>query len=454
MSAQPADFQPGRLDEQERQARMMLSRLVEPGHRGVHHAVATVGAVEVQRLLQAGRTLPGITARLAAGAALRAAGLDPAREQHALEVSGARLVCPGDREWPGCLDWPEDLETARGSTLEAPQLALFVRGQHRLADLVQRSVAVVGARAATRYGYAIASELSAGLVDRGWSVISGGAYGIDAAAPRGALSAVAAGSGASTAVVAARSGASKVEIAARSGASKVEIAAGAGASNVEIAARSGASTVAVLACGVDVAYPRGNDRLLSRIGEVGLLVSELPPGSTPTRIRFLVRNRLIAALSLGTVVVQAAARSGSLSTLHRAGALGRHQMVVPGPVNEAMSVGCHQALREDPTGVVLVTRLAEVLDCVGHLGVDAAEPSRGPAHPRDELDVTVLRVLEAVPVRTGAGEARIAQSAGLSSLVVQQVLPSLHLAGLVQRHPQGGWCLTSLGASSPAAPGD
>ena len=429
MSAQPAGHQPrqpggqpscqpdeqerqplGQLDEQERQARMMLSRLVEPGHRGVHHAVVTLGAVEVQRVLQAGRTLPGITPRLAAGAALRAADLDPAREQRALEVAGARQVCPGDQEWPGGLDWPDDLETARGSTLEAPPLVLFIRGQQRLADLVQRSVAVVGARAATRYGDAIASELGAGLVDRGWSVISGGAYGIDAAAHRGALSAVGPG--------------------------------------------SAASTVAVLACGVDVAYPRGNDRLLNQIAEVGLLVSELPPGSTPTRIRFLVRNRLIAALSLGTVVVQAAARSGSLSTLHRAGALGRHQMVVPGPVNEALSVGCHQALREDPMAVVLVTRLAEVLDCVGHLGFDAAEPSRGPAHPRDHLDVTVLRVLEAVPVRTGAGEASIAKSAGLSSLLVQQVLPSLHLAGLIQRHPRGGWCLTTLGAASPAASQD
>ena len=400
----------GRLDEQERQARMMLSRLVEPGHRGVHQAVARIGAAEVQRVLQAGRTLPGITPRLAAGAALRAADLDPAREQHALDAAGGRLVCPGDQEWPGCLDWPADLETARGSTLEAPPLALFVRGQYRLTHLVQRSVAIVGARAATRYGDAIASGLASGLVDRGWSVISGGAYGIDAAAHRGALSAVQSG--------------------------------------------STGSTVAVLACGVDVAYPRGNDRLLGRIAEVGLLVSELPPGSTPTRIRFLVRNRLIAALSLGTVVVQAAARSGSLSTLHRAGALGRHQMVVPGPVDEPMSVGCHQALREDPGGVILVTRLAEVLDCVGQLGVDAAEPRRGPAHPRDHLDVTLLRVLEAVPVRPGAGEASIAKTAGLSSLLVQQVLPSLHIAGLIERHPRGGWCLTTLGASSPAASRD
>ena len=160
---------------------------------------------------------------------------------------------------------------------------------------------------------------------------------------------------------------------------------------------------------------------------------------------------MIAALGLGTVVVQAAPRSGSLSTLNRAGTLGRHRMVVPGPVNDVSSAGCHQALRDDPMGVVLVTRVGEVLECVGRLGEDTVEPLRGPTHPRDGLPLTVLRVLEAVPVRRGAGEAVIASAAGVSGLTVQQVLPALHLAGLVQRHPQGGWTLTTLGAASPAS---
>ena len=267
-------------------------------------------------------------------------------------------------------------------------------------------------------------------------MVSGGAYGIDAAAHRGALAAC------GPAPTGSLSGSLPGSL-PESGPEPLPPLPSAGS----------ASTVAVLACGIDVSYPRGNDSLLQQIAGSGLLVSELPPQASPTRIRFLVRNRLIAALSAGTVVVQAAARSGSLSTLHRAGALGRHRMVVPGPVHDASAAGCHQALREDPMGVVLVTRLAEVLECVGRLGEDAVEPLRGPEHPRDALDVTVLRVLEAVPVRGGAGEASIARTAAVSALVVQQVLPSLHLAGLVERHPAGGWRLTALGASSPAATG-
>ena len=382
----------GGATEVERQARLVLARLVEPGHRGVHRAVASLGAVEVQRALRAGRLLPGLTQALTDSITLRAAGVDPAADQRRLDAWDGRMLCPGDEEWPTGLDWDPDCRTAQGALLEAPPLVLFVRGAGRLPDLVHRAVAVVGARAATRYGEAVATELATGLVGRGWSVVSGGAYGIDAAAHRGALAGC--------------------------------TSSGAGSSGA-------ASTVAVLACGIDVSYPRGNDRLLQQIAEAGLLVSELPPQASPTRIRFLVRNRLIAALSAGTVVVQAAARSGSLSTLHRAGALGRHRMVVPGPVQDAASVGCHQALREDPMGVVLVTRLGEVLECVGAWGEDAIAPLRGPEHPRDALDVTVLRVLEAVPVRRGAGEASIARVAGVSALVVQQVLPSLHLAGLV-----------------------
>ncbi len=198
----------------------------------------------------------------------------------------------------------------------------------------------------------------------------------------------------------------------------------------------------MLSCGVDVAYPRGNDRLLRQVAEQGLLVSELPPGSHPTRRRFLVRNRLIAALSLGTVVVEAAVRSGSLATLERARLLGRHVMAVPGPVTSGMSSGCHQELRN---GAVCVTRAAEVLELVGRLGEDAAEELRGPVDVRDGLSDTVRRVLEAVPVRRSAGVAALAREAGVSALVVQQVMPPLQAHGLVQRTEEG-WRLTALGA--------
>lgn len=384
------------VDERQRLALVGLSRIVEPGHRGVHQAVQDHGPVEVWESLRRGLPCDPVTPELRAGAALRSAGYDPQADLRRLTGWGARLVCPGDQEWPAArLFWLPAL------ALEAPPLALYVHGPHRLDEVVERSVAVVGARAATAYGAYVAGDLATGLSDRGVAVISGGAYGIDAAAHRGAL------------------------------------------------ASTRTPTVAVLACGVDVAYPRGHDRLLRQIAQTGLVVSELPPGSSPTRGRFLVRNRLIAALSLGTVVVEAARRSGSLATLQRARLLSRHVMTVPGPITSVMSAGCHDQLRHPDHPAICVTRVEEVLDTVGAIGADAAVPLRGPVGVRDGLSETVRLVLDAVPVRTGLGEASIARAAGVSSLVVQQVLPPLLVHGLVER-TQEGWRLTALGAGRPA----
>ena len=380
--------------EQDVLARLALARVTEPGSRPVHTAVSRVGAARVWASLSAGRPCPPLSPTLQAAASARAEGYDPADDLRRLEQAGGRVVVPGHPEWPtGRLDWSDELG-------DAPPLALCVRGPHDLAQTVARSVAVVGARAATSYGDHVAGELSRGLAERGFAVVSGGAYGIDAAAHRGALA----------------------------------------------PGPESAPTVAVLACGVDVAYPRGNQRLLQRIAEEGLVVSELPPGAAPTRARFLVRNRLIAALSLGTVVVEAGRRSGSLATAERARSLSRQVMAVPGPVTSAMSAGCHELLRQD---AVCVTRPAEVVELVGELGVDAAEPLRAPQSLRDELSETVRRVLDAVPVRGGAGEATLAREAGVSTLVVQQVLPPLMAHGLVQRVAEG-WRLTPLGAGRPA----
>ena len=379
-------------------ARIMLPRLVEPGSWPVYDAVQAHGAVEVVAALSAGRRIGAVTDAVAQGARARAEGIAEQRlsaeqDLHRLAAAGGRLVLPGAEEWP-----EERLIWSRTPSLPAPPLALQVRGGPRLADTVQRSVAVVGARAATAYGELVAGELAVGLTDRGWTVISGGAYGIDGAAHRGAL------------------------------------ASGRG------------PTLAVLACGVDVAYPRGNDRLLGQIAQTGLVVSEHPPGSAPTRLRFLVRNRLIAALSVGTVVVEAALRSGSLSTAGRAGDLSRHVMAVPGPVTSALSAGCHALLREQ--AAVLVTGVREVLAQVGRLGDDDAPAQRGPEQPRDGLSELVCRVLDAVPVRGGAGEAMLARAAGVPVGTVQQIMPPLLVAGLVQRCDTG-WRLTALGASRP-----
>jgi DNA processing protein len=218
---------------------------------------------------------------------------------------------------------------------------------------------------------------------RGWTVVSGGAFGIDAAAHRGALAA-------------------------------------------------GAPTVAVLACGVDRPYPAAHGALFHRIAEAGLLVSEWPPGCAPLRHRFLVRNRLIAALTRGTVVVEAAARSGAQATARRAQQLGREVLVVPGPVTSAMSVGCHELLREEELGALLVVSADHVISAVGRIGDDLAEPLERPTSPRDGLSDLAARVLDACPVRTGVSPERLAAVAGCDVLEALRVLPVLELADLVE----------------------
>ncbi len=379
----------------DRRTAVALARLVEPGSWPVHDAVLAHGAQEVLAALSRGLGIGAVSATTAEGAQVRNAGADPDGDLRRLAQSGGRLVLPADDEWPSHrLSWRR---SAPG--LQAPPLALFVRGGPALSTVVERSVALVGARASTAYGEHVASDLGLGLADRGCTVVSGGAYGIDGAAHRGALSSQC------------------------------------------------APTVAVLACGVDVAYPRGHDRLLAGVAERGLLVSEHVPGSSPTRLRFLVRNRLIAALSRGTVVVEAALRSGSLSTAGRAHDLTRHVMAVPGPVTSALSAGCH-ALLQGPPSAHLVSGVDDVLALVGDLGVDDAPVRRGPERARDRLSETVRRVLDAVPVRGGAGEATLARDAGVPVLVVQQVMPPLLIAGLVQRS-ETGWRLTALGAEKP-----
>ncbi len=222
-------------------------------------------------------------------------------------------------------------------------------------------------------------------------MVSGGAYGIDAAAHRGAL-----------------------------------VVAG--------------GTVVVLACGVDVVYPRGHESLFARVAGEGLLVSEWPPGCAPMRHRFLVRNRVIAAVTAGTVVVEAAARSGALSTARHARSLNRAVMAVPGPVTSAMSTGCHALLREPDS--TLVTSAAEVLDRIGRIGDDLAPPVVGPVLPRDGLGAEARRVLDAVPARRGAGPARISVAAGVDHRAVLRCLGALLTAGFVEL-TDTGWRLTA-----------
>jgi DNA processing protein len=170
-------------------------------------------------------------------------------------------------------------------------------------------------------------------------------------------------------------------------------------------------------------------------------VSEWPPGSAPHQHRFLVRNRLIAALTRGTVVVEAAARSGAVATANRARDLGRPVMAVPGPVTSAMSVGCHELVRAEDQRAHLVTCAAHVLDVVGQLGADLAPPADRPSDPRDELSDIARRVLDACPVRIGVSPERLAAVAGCDVLDVLKVLPALEVTELVE-WTGTGWRVT------------
>ncbi|GIF18549.1 DNA processing protein [Actinoplanes tereljensis] len=389
MSTPNSRVPPGSDDD--RAARVALTWLVEPGNRTVWSMVQSHGAPETVERLMRGAIPDGA---LQAAVLARAGDFDPRRMaeetlRRAAQL-GARIVVPADDEWPRRVDSLAVLELDSPGHINLnvrPPLCLWVRGSWPLGDALERSVSVVGARAATGYGKQVTGDIAYGLAEHGWTVVSGGAFGIDAAAHRAALAA-------------------------------------------------GGLTVAVLACGVDRPYPAGNAAMFERIAETGLLISEWPPSSEPLKHRFLIRNRVIAAATTGTVVVEAAARSGALQTMNRVLALGRPAMIVPGPVTSAMSVGCHELLRANP-GATLVTGLPHVLETVGRMGEYYAEPARGPEHRRDALDEESALVLEAVPAKGAARPEELATRAGLALRTVLRRLSLLELAGLVERRDDG-----------------
>ncbi|WP_037679963.1 DNA-processing protein DprA [Streptomyces albus] len=381
----------GVATERARQARAALTRIVEPGDELAGRWLRELGPVALLRLfLGRDRAPSAVSDARMAGYRARAAGTDPVAELRAAEACGIRFVCPGDQEWPGQLD---DLGDAR-------PIGLWVRGRPSLRLWALRSVAVVGARACTDYGAHAAAALGAGLAERGWVVVSGAAYGIDGAAHRGALAA-------------------------------------------------NGATIAVLACGVDRAYPRGHTELLRRIADQGLLVAELPPGGHPTRSRFLQRNRVIAALTRGTVVVEAEYRSGSLVTARGAQRLGRLSAGVPGPVTSGLSAGVHELLRGEAT---LVTDADEVIELVGGIGELAPDRS-GPVLARDLLAPLTARVLDALPARRDADTREIAREAGTDGNEASARLYELRSLGFVERHGDR-WRLARPAKSPEVAPED
>jgi DNA processing protein len=372
---------------------MQLSRIVEPGDTDAGHLVREHSAVALVQRLRAGN----LTGPKPQAWAARLALADLEAIRTAAERVSARYLMPGDAEWPVQLSDLTALECAVGDRRAGEPFGLWVRGPLRLSALVARSVAVVGARASTEYGDHVSGALAAGCAARDWSIVSGGAYGIDAAAHRGALSA-------------------------------------------------DGATVAVLASGIDRLYPAGQGGLLEEVASTGLLVSEAAPGCPPSRTRFLVRNRLIAAMSQGTVVVEAALRSGSLNTARWARDLSRALMGVPGPVTSMMSAGVHELLRQPET--VLVTDADEVLELVSPIGSAPAPVKQGGVLPRDTLDEASRRLLDAVPKVAPAPAASVATTAEMATSRALEGLAGLAELGLVIR-VGGGW---RLPPDSPDAP--
>lgn len=372
-----------------RLSRAYLLGVAEPPAPALSRFVGEVGPVEAAERVLAGDVPADVRDETSSRALKNFAERDLAMAKSV----GARLVIPEDEDWPA---WPLlalDVAGARGLRWAGQPTGLWVQGNLSLTEATESAVALVGARSATGYGEYVAAEFGHGIAAAGVTVVSGAAYGIDGAAHRGSLAA-------------------------------------------------GGPTVAVLGCGVDMPYPAGHTTLLRSIAENGAVVSEYAPNSRPARHRFLVRNRLIAALAAGTVVVEAGRRSGARNTAAAAKALGKVVMAVPGPITSAMSVGCHELLREGDA--IVASSAADVLESVGTVGTGLAERPPAEARRTDGLDEQSLRVHEALERDIGSSPERIATVSGLPLERVRAVLPRLELGGLVERC-ESGWRLVPEG---------
>ncbi|WP_454295133.1 DNA-processing protein DprA [Salana multivorans] len=282
----------------DRTARIALALFAEADDAATGRLIGRVGAVETVRLLASDGAVPGMSKE---AAAMWRKHFQPERQPNALrdvlrttETLGLSTLIPGDQGFPASLH----------DVGERLPFVLWVKGAVSLlcGELTDR-FSITGSRAATSYGVHVAGEIASELASQEKVLISGGAYGIDAAVHRAALAA-------------------------------------------------GGHTVAVMAGGLDRPYPVGHRELLERIGDLGLLVSEQPPGVVPTRGRFIARARLVAAVSGSTTIVEAAGRSGALLVAQRAQQLGRAVAAVPGPVTSAASTGTHRLLREGVASLV------------------------------------------------------------------------------------------------------
>jgi DNA processing protein len=373
-----------------------LSRVAEPPCLELAALVQCVGPVEA-----ADRVRRGLVDDDLARLTESRREIDRAADDlELLARRGGRLITPDSDEWPvlafAAFSALGGAGGGKAKPLGGPPLVLWALGPARLEEVAMRAAAVVGTRAATAYGEHVAADLAAGLAEHDVTVVSGGAYGIDGAAHRAALTCE-------------------------------------------------GITVAVLAGGLDVPYPAGHSALLHRIGQHGLVFTEYPPGVRPARYRFLTRNRLVAAVAGAAVVVEAGLRSGAANTAAWARALGRVVAAVPGPVTSSASAGCHALLRN---GAELVTRAEDIVELVGRIGELAPEELR-PATPFDGLSEAERRVYEALP---GRGAATIDEVAVASGLVPEQVLgplAMLEVAGLAERQ-ESRWRIVRATAAQAA----
>ena len=363
-----------------RQDRLGLSLVVEPGDPRLRNLLLTYEPAEILAAILGRHRLSGI--RIPDAWAERGRALDRTAEVAAAraKAAGLRWVTPGDKEWPMALSDLDHVEPLHGAT-GAP-VGLWLRGVGHLAELCEQSVAIVGARDCTTYGAECASDLAADCADAGWTVISGAAYGVDGCAHRGAF-------------------------------------------------MMNAPTAGVLACGADLDYPKSHGALIARISEVGVVISEQAPGEKPLKNRFLSRNRLIAALTQGTVVIEAAERSGSLNTLNWADQLGRTTMALPGPVTSQQSAGVHAAIRAGKA--VVVTRGREIIAELSGLGAVAEEQPSLPLTEFDRLPPAARSTLDGLDWAAARTVTEIASTVRLSTREVRAALDLLERRGLVLR---------------------
>jgi len=381
----------------ERLMRAALGALLRYGATAVLALVAHHGPAEAWQRVAAGDDIAGAAddgtrgGEVPCGEAFAAwaAATDPRRVAEETEQAGLRFLIPGDDEWPGALD---ELAGCSVGRLGGMPVGLWAAGPGHLARWAKQGVAMVGARAATRYGESVAMRLASDLAGEAgqphWAVVSGGAFGIDAASHRGAL------------LVAGR-------------------------------------TIGVFANGLDQPYPPGNASLFRSVADDGLVISELPPGAAPTRHGFLERNRLIAALSQGTIVVEAGLRSGARNTASWAGELGRVVMAVPGPVTSAMSTTPHRLIRDGEA--VLVAAARDVRAMLQPIGQGEELPLIGAARVGDDLAGDAVVVREALPGRGARSLSEMVLASGVPLARCLEALNQLADRGLAAMDGQGRW---------------